>query len=206
MKRRQTPVIRAQWDPGAFQLSAAEEDLIVDPVVDSDRVRVSGSLEPAPPFEHDLGIPPWQLRIDDAVIVFKRSDGHWRALEILMRELENPATPLNFDWFTAEDFARFFGLSQRDVEKIVAWLESQGLESIEVSPTRTSITFSGNLLSIEAAFHTEFRRYRFNGKEYLTNASELSIPAAFAGVVDCFSKLGGFVPASKPRARHSAHR
>jgi hypothetical protein len=206
MNRRQTPVARTQWDPSAFRIFAAESDLIVDPVIDSDRVRVSGSLEPTPPFERDLGIPPWQLRIDDAAIVFKRSDDHWRALRVLLRELENPTTPLNLEWLAAADFARFFGLTQRDTEKIVWWLQSQGLEPVEVSPTRTSITFSGNLLSIEAAFHTEFRCYQFKGKEYLTNANEISVPAAFAHVVGGFPKLGGFVPQPKPHTRHRAHR
>jgi hypothetical protein len=206
MRREQTSIVRNQPDAGFFRLHAAQEDLIVDPVIDTDRVCVSGSLAPLPPLGHDLGIPPWQLRIENAIMTFQRSDDHRAALDTLLREMRNPATPLSLDWFSAEDFARFFGLTQRDIEKIVTWMQFHDLESIKVSPARTSIAFSGNLLAIESAFRTEFRRYRFGDREYLTNAYELSIPAAFTYVVSGFSDMGGFVPKPTPRTRQVAIR
>jgi Pro-kumamolisin, activation domain len=199
LNREQSPIVRSEPDSGCFRLYAAREDLIVDLVSNSDRVCIGGSLDPLPPLGRDLGIPPWQLRIEDAVMNLQRSEDHRAALDVLLREMGHPAAPVSLDWFSAEQLTEVFGLTRSDTEKIASWMQSQDLESIKVSPARTSITFSGNLLAIESAFRTEFHLYRFRDHEYLSSAYELSIPAAFANVVSGFDKLGGFVP--KPRTK-----
>ena len=192
-KRCGQRIVRSRLEPGTLRLHPAEEDLIVDAVVDADRVRVSGSVDPLPRISYDLGVPPCQTRIEDVTMMVKRSDNHQAALELLLREMQNPASRVGPDLFTTEDIADFFGLTRNDMEKIVRWLQSHNLESICVSPARTSVTFSGSLLAIETAFRTEFHRYRFANRDYLANALELSIPAAFAGVIGGFCKPGGLI-------------
>jgi hypothetical protein len=191
MNKRQSlqSVERRQADRGYFRVQTAEENLIVDPVVDSQRVYVRGSVDPLATIGYDLGIPRWSMRIERATMILKRSDEHEAALHALLGEMQNRSSPLHPRLSRSDDFARLFGLTESDIDKIISWMRLRGLESIEASPARTSIAFSGNLLVIEAAFRTEFHRYRFEGREYLANAYALSAPAAFATVISRFCGL-----------------
>ena len=179
--------------PSLLQASTPEQEFILDPIVDSDRLHVRDSLDIVTMMGRDLGIPRWSVRIDDATMFLKRSDEHEVALHALIAEMADPASPFYPDRFTYKEVAMFFGLPGRDVDKVVSWMRLKKLESLKVSPARTSITFSGNLLVLEAAFCTQFRRYRFEGKEYLANAHELSVPAAISPVISGFCNLSRLV-------------
>jgi hypothetical protein len=205
MNKRQSlqSMVCRQATPGFFRVQPPEEELILDPVVDSDRVQVADSIDPLARIGYDLGIPPWSMSIEGVTMILKRSDEHEIALHTLLGEMKDPTSPLYPSRFTGEDFAQLFGLTERDIDKVVSWMRLQGLESLKLSPARTSITFSGNLLAVEAAFRTEFHRYRFEGREYLANACELSVPAAFAPVISGFCHLSNLAP--KPSRQNTPH-
>jgi Pro-kumamolisin, activation domain len=164
---------------GFLSAQTPEEELTLDPADDTTRLHVSDSVDLVTMMGYDLGIRRWSMRIDRATMILKRSDEHEAALRVLIGEMEDRASPFYPDRFTDEDFAITFGLPKRDIDKVVSWMRLKELESLKVSPARTSIVFSGNLLVLEAAFRTEFHRYRFDGKEYLANAYELSVPGGF---------------------------
>ena len=105
------------------------------------------------------------------------------ALEQLLAEQQDPASPRYHAWLTPEQFGEQFGVAQQDVDVISAWLEEQGFQVTEVAPGRRSIEFSGTAAQVEAAFHTEMGRYQWNGRAHVANASDISIPAALAPVV-----------------------
>jgi len=48
-----------------------------------------------------------------------------------------------------------YGVANSDLETVTNWLQIRDSQSNEISPSRTSIRFSGNVGHVEAAFHTE---------------------------------------------------
>lgn len=196
-------IVRRLANRGSFQLPAGQQDLIVDPVVDSDRVCLGDSSDLVGVLGDDLGIAPCSASILGAKLLLKRSNEHESVLLTMRKEMRNRSSSLSSVRFTAEDFAASFGLNETDIGKIVSWMELQGLSSLAVSPNRTSIKFSGKLLAIEAAFSTEFHRYRFEGRDYFTSARDLWVPRALAPVISCFCNLRTLVtpPALKERVQ-----
>src|SRR6185437_12193806 len=66
-----------------------------------------------------------------------------------------------------------------------------------------SITFSGTVGQAESAFRTEIHEFRNHGVTHIANASAISIPAAFAGVVLSVRNLSDFRPHPLHRVRAS---
>jgi hypothetical protein len=119
---RLTSIVRRLADTGSFHLYATQEDLIVDPVVDTDRVCVANSIDLVAILGYDLGIAPCLVRIEGAIMLLKRSDEHESVLHTMRRETRNRSSKLRSERFTAEDFATCFGLSERDIEKTTSWM------------------------------------------------------------------------------------
>jgi uncharacterized protein (TIGR03437 family) len=113
-------------------------------------------------------------------------------LEQFLATQRTPSSPNYRRWLTPEQFADRFGLSSEDVAKLVAWLQSQGLQVQDVARGRHWITFSGTAQQVSRAFRTEIHRYQVNGKLYRGNSTGLSIPEAFANVVRGVAGLDDF--------------
>lgn len=171
-----------------FRLHRAGQDLIRTPVADADRVRIRGSIDRLPHIGRYLGVPACRIRLENAALMLKRSDEHEEVMALWLSEMQKPAPKIGRSRITADDLSTMFGLSPSDIGKITDWMQSQYLDTIRVSASRTAIGFSGDLLAVEAAFRTEFQSYRFGDRDYLANAFELSVPAAFAGVVSGVSR------------------
>jgi len=105
------------------------------------------------------------------------------ALEQLLVEQQDPASPRYHAWLTPEEFGEQFGVARQDLDALTAWLVAQGFQVTEVAAGRRSIEFSGTAAQVEAAFHTEIDRYEWKGRPHVANAGDISIPAAFATVV-----------------------
>src|SRR5207253_11061982 len=76
--------------------------------------------------------------------------------------------------------------------KLVAWLQSEGLQIHDVARSRHWITFSGTAARIGRAFHTEIRRHQAEGEVHFSNAGDPLIPAAFEDVVSGVEGLDDF--------------
>jgi Pro-kumamolisin, activation domain len=182
-------IVRREADPDYFHLYAAQGDLIVDPVVDTDTVCVANSIDLLAIIGRDLGIAPGSIRVEGSTMLLKRSEEHEAMLLEMKRERRGRSSTPTCDGFTTEDIAHCFGLTETDLEKTTSWMRLQGLESLSVSADRTSIRFSGDLLAVEGAFSTEFHRYRFEGRDYFASAYDLSVPRALAPVISGFRSL-----------------
>jgi subtilase family serine protease len=55
---------------------------------------------------------------------------------------------------------------------------SQGFTVNSVYPNKTQIDFSGTAAQVREAFHTQENIYTINNVKHLSNASDISIPAA----------------------------
>ncbi|HTC33712.1 MAG TPA: protease pro-enzyme activation domain-containing protein [Bryobacteraceae bacterium] len=114
------------------------------------------------------------------------------ALRQLLASQQDPSSANYHKWLTPEQYANQFGVSPSDMGRIRAWLESQGLQVGSVARSRTWIRFSGTAAQVGTALHTQVNQYLEDGTVHYSNASDPSIPAALAGMVQGFRGLNDF--------------
>ena len=132
-------------------------------------------------------------------MMFRPTDAQQAELGKLLQEQQDPSSPNYHHWVSPDEFADRFGLSQNDITKVVAWLESQGLTVKATGRNRRSVSFSGSAEQIETAFQTSTHKYTMNGAAYYANATDPAVPAALEDVVLGFRSLNNFK--LKPRVR-----
>ena len=167
------------------------QDRVVHAVDTAQTTVVAGTVHPLARPEFDQG------RVDAAMpmrvtINFKLTSAQQADLDELLAAQQQRGTPDYHRWLTPEQFGSRFGLSQGDINRVTAWLESQGFH-IEVLPaSRNMITFSGSTQMVESALDTEVHRYLVDGEAHFANASEPSVPTGLADVVMGFRGLNDF--------------
>jgi subtilase family serine protease len=116
----------------------------------------------------------------------------------LLAAQQNPTSTSFHQWLTPEQYGDRFGVAQSDVDKVSAWLQSKGFDVVETPASRNQIVFSGTAGQVEAAFHSEIHQYASAGQKFYANATDVSLPIAFAGIVAGVRGLNNF--RMKPRA------
>jgi uncharacterized protein (TIGR03437 family) len=114
------------------------------------------------------------------------------SLQQLLAGQQDPSSANYHKWLSPEQYADQFGVSRNDLNRITAWLQSQGLQVKRVARSRAWIQFSGTAGQIGAALHTQINQYVENGAVRYANVSDPSIPAALAGMVRGFFGLHNF--------------
>ena len=114
-------------------------------------------------------------------------------------------SPSFHQWLTPEQYGDRFGITQNDLDKVTAWLQSQGFVIAEVPPSRNLVVFSGTSTQVESALHTEIHNYITNSRKFYANSGEPSVPPVLAGLVAGFRGLNNYPvlppPALKERGR-----
>jgi uncharacterized protein (TIGR03437 family) len=175
--------------------------------IDSTRTIVlAGRVPPRARPQLDQGRVASSFAMPAVTLYFKLSASQQIALEQLLANQQNPASADFRNWLSPEQYADRFGLSQNDVTKITAWLQSQGLEVQRVARGRGWIQFSGTAQQVENAFHTQIHQYLENGKLNYANSTDPSIPAALSDVVLGLRGLNNYRLKPRSRARGVAPR
>ena len=143
---------------------------------------LAGHVPPRARPEFDQGPVDASFPITGVTIYLKPSGSQQNSLEQLLAAQQNPTSADYHKWLTPEQYADRFGASQQDVNRISAWLRSQGFERQRVANSRTWIEFSGTAQQVGNAFHTEIHQYLENGDLHYANASDPSLPAALADI------------------------
>jgi uncharacterized protein (TIGR03437 family) len=120
------------------------------------------------------------------------SSSQARSLQQLLAGQQDPSSANYHKWLSPEQYADQFGVSRNDMNRITAWLQSQGLLVKRVARSRTWIQFSGSAGQVEAALHTQIDQSVENGAVHYANVSDPSVPAALAGMVRGFFGLHDF--------------
>jgi len=144
--------------------------------------------------QYDRGPVNGAMRMEGLSLVFRLSPGQNTALQKLLAEQQDPASPKYHQWLTPDQYADRFGMSPADLSKATAWLQSQGFAVTRVSRSRTSIFFSGTAAQVQAAFHTPIHNYLVNGAQHFSNSAAPVLPAALAGVVLGVRHLNNYLP------------
>jgi len=137
-------------------------------------------------------------------LVFKRTAAQEAAAEKLLADQLNPSSPSYHKWLTPEQYADRFGLNQADVDKVTAWLQSEGFAVSRVARGRTQVWFNGSVSQIETTFRTELHRYTVNGESRFANSVEPSVPSALGDVILGVHSLSNFRPKARARVRSVA--
>ena len=134
------------------------------------------------------------FRLGYITLMLKKTDAQQAALEQLLQEQQDPASPNYHNWLTPEQYADRFGLSQSDLDKISAWLQSEGFAVEYTARGRNWLAFSGTAGQVRATFQTEIHRYRVDGEMHFAAAAEPSVPASLEPLVAGFLGLDDFYP------------
>jgi subtilase family serine protease len=105
------------------------------------------------------------------------------ALDQLLQDQHNPASPRYHQWLTSAQFAARFGPSQR--------LDAQGFKVIATSLAQRYVRFSGAVADAERAFGTNIMAFG-DGTAY-SNITDPAIPARFSGVISRIAGLDNFM-------------
>jgi subtilase family serine protease len=167
---------------------------IVTPVKSSQMSRLSGTVSPRVATSKDLGPLPEGTPIYGMSIVFGLSPAQQKDLAQLLKEQQTKGSPLYHQWLKPGEFAARYGVNPSDLSKVAAWLQAQGFSGITVPPDADRITFNGTAAQVNAAFRTQLHRYLWHGQANWANASEVSVPTAFAGMTLGIAHLNTFRP------------
>ncbi|HEX4227054.1 MAG TPA: S53 family peptidase [Bryobacteraceae bacterium] len=172
---------------------------IVQAIDESKLVKLAGSTHPLAIPAYDKGAVQDSLPMEHMFLQLRRGAAQEQALQNLIDKLQDPSSPSYHNWLTAEELGARFGPSQQDVDAVVRWLGSHGLQVNSVSKAGLTIDVSGTAAQVREAFHTEIHQYNVNGKTHIANASDPQIPAALASAVAGMVSLNDFMP--KPLLR-----
>lgn len=109
------------------------------------------------------------------------------ALNQLLSDMRDPASPQYRKFITAEEFARRFAPATSDVDKVVSFLKEYGITVTEISPNRTLVSATGTVSQLERAFGVTINKYSIataNGtKTFLSNDRDPRIPSSLEPIV-----------------------
>lgn len=166
----------------------------IQEAIDNTKLTVlHGNVHPLAKAEFDRGPAPASLAMDHMLLVLTRSPEQEAALETLLAQQQDRSSSNYHKWLTPEEFGQQFGASSQDIQKITAWLQSEGFQVNEVSKGGTTIDLSGTASQVQQAFHTTIHSYILaNGEQHWANATDPQIPTALTPVVAGVSSLNNF--------------
>jgi subtilase family serine protease len=173
---------------------AAQPDRVVGPIDSSQMVALPGHLHRYAQPQYDQGPVQASLQLKQLTLLTLPTPSQQKALNLLLAQQQDRTSPNFHKWLTPEQYADRFGLSLNDVQKISAWLKSQGLTVASVARGRNWIVFSGTAAQVENAFQTQLHHYNVNGEMHFANATMPSIPAALSGIAQGVRGLDDFHP------------
>jgi subtilase family serine protease len=172
--------------------NAAPAVRVVNPIDESQRVTLKGTVHPLANALNDRGAAPDSLQLDRMHLVLKRSASQEAALQQFISEMHTPGSANYHKWLTPAQFGAQFGPSDQDLATVQTWLTGHGFNVTKVNPGGQSIEISGNVAQLRSAFHTQIHKYVVNGESHFANANDPQIPAALAPVVSGFVSLNNF--------------
>ena len=179
-------------------IAFASQDRITRTIDTGQTAVVKGNLLPLAVRGTDRGPADPGTELAYVTLLLRPAPG----LEAFLVSQATPGSPDYRKWLKPEEFADRFGLTQADIAKLRAWLESQGLRVNDVARGRHWITFSGTAGHVGTALNTEFHRYATGSDTHVANVREPSVPEALQEVVAGFRGLNDFRP--KPPAHSQA--
>ena len=187
---------------GATLVSAQDR---ITTTIDARRsVLLRGSTPPQAQPKDDLGEVPADFALGNMTLMFRPSAEQQAALEQLLAEQQDPASPNYHTWLTPEQYADRFAPSAADVAKVADWLRGEGFSIRYTARGRDFINFSGTAATVKSSLHTAIHRYSVRGETHFANANDVILPAAIQPLVAGILGLHDIHPKA-PRKRPVAN-
>ncbi len=187
----------------SLSYAVTPQDRINGPIGGGPKVALKGNVHGLVKPETDLGRADASRIMQGVTLSFRPSDAQQKDLDHFLQELGDPSSPNYHKYLTPKQFGQRFGMSSNDLDKVTAWLQSQGFSNIKVANGRNEISFDGSVADVESAFGLEMHHYLVDGVVHMANAGEPLVPAALAGAVANVAGLNDFAP--KPRLKVQSH-
>ncbi|HWY55560.1 MAG TPA: protease pro-enzyme activation domain-containing protein [Terriglobales bacterium] len=172
---------------------AAQPDRITVAIDDNQTVVLKGSVHPKATKQFDQGPVDPSMKLGHVTLQISPSPAQQAALDSLLAEQQDPASPNYHKWLAPEQFAARFGMSRTDSAKITNWLRSRGFTIVQVARARNWVAFYGTASQLESALHTQIHYFVVDGEQHYANATDISLPKALAGVVTSVRGLDDFL-------------
>ena len=182
---------------------AATADRIKAEIDSSQKVELKGNMHGLAQPRFDLGRADSSKMMHDVTLAFRPSAAQQQDLDNLLAQQQDRSSPNYHKWLTPAQFADRFGMTRGDIQRVTAWLQSQGFAVTSVANSRNEISFDGTVSQVEVSFHTEIHNYLVGSEVHFANATNPSVPSALAGSALSISHLHDFAP--KPRAKIRPH-
>jgi hypothetical protein len=173
---------------------AAQPDRITGAIDSNARVALPQSLHAKAQPQYDQGPVAPSYKLGYMTLVTVPSATQQKALNLLLTQQQDRTSPNYHKWLSPAQYADDFGLTQNDIQKLTAWLKSEGFVVQSVGGGRNTVVFSGTAGQIQSAFGTEIHNYRVNGKNHVANSTPVMIPRVLNGVVASVMGLHNFFP------------
>jgi subtilase family serine protease len=82
------------------------------------------------------------------------------ALDDLLRQIYDPASPNFRLYLTPDQFTERFGPTEQDYQAVIDFAKANGLQVTATYPNRTLVDVGGSVATIEKVFHVTLRRYQ----------------------------------------------
>jgi len=171
---------------------AAAPDRIAAQISAGNRAPLAGSVHPKVKSAADLGAAPAGKQLTSMSLRFNMTPAQQSALDQLLIDQQNPASPQYHQWLTPAQYGAQFGLGAADIAKVTAWLTGEGLTVTGVANSSTFVTFNGTVAQVNAAFGTSIHSLTLNGEAHYANVGEVTLPSSLAGVVTAVTGLHDF--------------
>ena len=149
---------------------AAAPDRITGPIA-GQLIKLSAGVSLKAQPGNDRGRVDSSLKLGYMTLLTVPSASQQKALNQLLSQQQDPRSPLYHMWLTPEQYADRFGLSPNDIQKLTAWLQSQGFTVVNVARGRNFIVFSGTAAQAETVFQTEIHNFDVGGETRFSNTT-----------------------------------
>jgi subtilase family serine protease len=171
-----------------------QQDRITATIDARHAIAIRGSVPRQAQPKYDRGAVAPDFLLGNVTLMLSPSAAQQAALEQLLAQQQDASSPDYHNWLTPETYAERFGTSAADLDKVAAWLRSQGFAVRYTARGRDFISFSGTASQVRAALHTEIHRYQVGGETHFANATDLLLPAAIQPMVAGVLGLHDFHP------------
>ena len=159
--------------------SATAQSRITEAIQNTERIAVtSSSPKRLIGLSQDTGRLPVSQKLGRMVLLLAPTPAQEQAAADLVASQHDASSPLFHKWLTPAEFGQQFGVAETDSSQV-----SQGLNVHQVSQSRRFMVFSGNVAQVENAFSTQMYSYTYKNKTFISNTSDIQLPAALRNVV-----------------------
>lgn len=173
---------------------AAPAVRIANPIDESQRITLTGNVNPQANARNDRGPVSPGFAMPDLTLILSRSAEQQQAFEAFIQSQYDSSSPNYHQWLTPSQIGAQYGPAPADIATITGWLASHGFTVNRVTPDGMTIHFSGTASQVEGAFHTEIHNLSVNGEWHYANMTDPQVPAALAPVVVGIKALHNFLP------------